>query len=136
MATISNNDIARAIYLVSKDKKNEELPDFYKNVIQFLFKKRLLTKSDDLLRKLEKVMNREENKILVKVSSTKKITEKIKKEVTELLKKKYEAREVILEEVLDQKLLGGIKLEVNNEIIDLSLRNKINKLQEHLIRKI
>ena len=37
-------------------------------------------------------------------------------------------------ENLNEKLLGGFKIEVNNELIDLTLKNKIYRLQEHLIR--
>ena len=42
----------------------------------------------------------------------------------------------IFKEVIDKNLIGGFKVEVNNEVIDVTLRNKISKLQEHLISQI
>lgn len=136
MATLSNNDIARAIYLVSKDKTHPELREINSKIIKFLARRRLLSKSPDILERLNKIINQEAGRIVVKVQSARKLKEEIKKELTIFLKKRYKAKEVVLKEELDEKLLGGIKIEINDEIIDLTAKNKIKKLQEHLTRKI
>lgn len=136
MATLSNNDIARAIYLVSKDKTHTELHDVNKKVVEFLARRRLLSKTPDILERLDKIINYESEKIVVKVSSVRKLKEELKKELIFFLKKRYRVKEVVLTETLDEKLLGGVRLEINDEIIDLTAKNKIKKLQEHLIRKI
>ncbi|PIP69006.1 F0F1 ATP synthase subunit delta, partial [Candidatus Nomurabacteria bacterium CG22_combo_CG10-13_8_21_14_all_32_8] len=62
--------------------------------------------------------------------------EELREELIFFLKERYKAKEIFLTEVLDEKLLGGMRIEVNDEIIDLTVKNKIKKLQEHLIRKI
>ncbi|OGI68483.1 ATP synthase F1 subunit delta [Candidatus Nomurabacteria bacterium RIFCSPHIGHO2_01_FULL_42_15] len=136
MTVISNNDIARAIYSGAKEKHGHELSLYQKNVVNFLFRKRLLSKAPEILSQLRKIINKEEGRIIAKVSSVEKLSHKIKEDLTHSLKKRYSAKEVILEEKLDEKLIGGIKLEVNNEVIDLSVKNKIGKLQEHLERNI
>ena len=136
MATISNNDIAQAIYLVSKDKTHPELHDLNKKVVEFLARRRLLSKTPDILERLDKIINYESEKIVVKVSSVRKLKEELKKELIFFLKKRYKVKEIILTEILNEKLLGGVRLEINDEIIDLTVKNKIKKLQEHLIRKI
>ncbi|MCX6751802.1 MAG: F0F1 ATP synthase subunit delta [Candidatus Nomurabacteria bacterium] len=136
MATLLNNDIARAIYLVSKDKTHTELHDVNKKVMEFLARRRLLSKTPDILERLDKIINYESEKIVVKVSSARKLKEELKKELIFFLKKRYKVKEVVLTETLDEKLLGGMRLEINDEIIDLTVKNKIKKLQEHLIRKI
>lgn len=136
MSTLSNNDIAQAIYLVSKDKTDIELNEINKKIVKFLFRRRFLTKSKDILERLNKIINNEEERIVAKVSSTLSLKEETKKELALFLKKHYEAKKVILEEAIDSKLLGGMRIEVDDEIIDLTVKNKIKKLQEHLIRKI
>ena len=136
MATLSNNDIARAIYLVSKEKTHAELHEVNNKVVKFLARRRLLSKSKDILERLDKIINYESGKIIVKIFSARKLTEEIKNELVTFLKKRYKIKEVVLTETLDEKLLGGIKIEINDEIIDLTAKNKIKKLQEHLIRKI
>ncbi len=136
MTTLSNNDIARAIYLVSKDKTHTELHDVNNKVIRFLARRRLLSKTGDILERLDKIINHENEKIVAKVLSVRKLREELKKELIFFLKKRYKVKEVILIETIDEKLLGGIRVEINDEIIDLTIKNKIKKLQEYLIRKI
>ena len=130
MTTISNNNIAEAIYLASKDAKEES--QFFHKVIQFLVEKRLLSKSKDILLHLDKIINSTEGKVAAKVSSQKKLNENTKKEITQALSKRYGGKTIILEESLDEKLLGGFKIEVGDEVMDLTIKNRIEKLQEYL----
>ena len=128
MKTLANNDIARAIHLYFKDSRHR-----YEKVVEFLYRQRLLSKSPEILSQLKKIINQEEGRVEAKVSSAKKMNHQIKVELEHFLKKRYSAREIIFEEYLDPGLLGGLKLEVNGEIIDLSFKNKIRQLQEFLI---
>lgn len=134
MSAISNNDIARAIYLLTKGKGHAEQVDISKKVTKFLFRKRLLSKAPQILSQLSKTINKEEGKIEVKVSSVEKLSHQTKLHLEQLLKKRYSAKEIILNESLDSRLIGGVRIEVNNEVIDLSIKNRIGKLQEYLTR--
>jgi F-type H+-transporting ATPase subunit delta len=136
MATLSNNDIARAIYLVSKDKTEIELREINTKIIEFLTRKRLISKVPGILEKLNKIINHEEEKLEVKISTKTKLKEEVKKELIFFLKERYKVKEIVLTERLDEKLIGGMKIEIGDEIIDLTVKNKIKKLEEHLIRKI
>ena len=133
MTIISNNNIARAIYLATEGKNDAEQSLIFPKVIQFLFRRRLLSKAPDILLHLNKIINGEEGRIVAKISSRDNLNEKIKRELAHALTKRYSAKEVVLSEVLDKKLLGGFKVEINDEVIDLTIKNKIGKLQEYLI---
>ncbi|MDP2789402.1 MAG: ATP synthase F1 subunit delta [bacterium] len=134
MANISHNDIAKAIYMSVKDKTGGQLATSLQDVVKFLARKRLLSKSPAILSSLEKIFNQEEKIIKAKVISVKKLHNETKTHLIHKLEKRYNAHKVFLEEFLDEKLLGGIRIEVEDEVIDLSMKNKINKLQEHLIK--
>lgn len=136
MNTVSNNNIARAIYLVFKGKENGEQSLISKKVVRFLAKKRLLFKAPDILLHLNKIVSEHEGKVTVKVSSAKRIDETTNKKLAEILIRRYKAKEIDFEENIDEKLLGGFKIEVNDEVIDLTIRNKIEKLQEYLTRPL
>jgi len=136
MATISNNDIARAIYLISKDKSHHEQADVFKKVVNFLSRKRLLSKASAILLQLRKIINENDSRMVVKVSSVEKLTHQNKTHLEHTLKKRYGVKEIVFEENLDKNLIGGIKIEVNDEIIDLSIKNRIRKLQEYLIKGV
>lgn len=134
MATNSNSRIAQAIYLVLKDKPFAEQQILFRKIAQFLYRKRLLSQSSEILSQLRKITNKEEGRTAVKVYTAKKMEERTKVSLLESLKKRYSAKEIVFEEILNEKLLGGIKLEVDDEVIDLTLKNKIKKLQEYLTK--
>ncbi len=135
MAIISNSNIARAIYLISRNKSRSEQVDISKKVVGFLFKKRLLSKAKDIILQLEKIINHEEDRIIAKVSSAEKLNHQTKTHLEHTLKKRYSAKEIVLVEKVDEELLGGLKVEINDEVIDFSIKNKIGKLQEYLTRE-
>jgi len=85
MTAISNNDIAQAIYLASKEKSHAEHSLFYPKVVEFLNKKRLLSKTPDILSRLSKIINEHEGRVVARVSSAEKINEKKHKELTTAL---------------------------------------------------
>lgn len=134
MAIISNTDIARAIYMTTKDKTGSHLVDSLKEVVKFLARKRLLSRTNNILSTLGKIVNQEAGIVKAKVSSARKLHHETKTNLTHKLEKHYQAKEVIFEEIIDEKLLGGMRVEVEDEVIDLTLKNKINQLQAHLIR--
>lgn len=134
MAILSYNNIANAIYLGLKDKKGDSLDSFIDNVVKFLYKKRLFSKTSIILNKLEDLINTEKGLLMVNVYTSKKLEENTKKELAFVLKNKYKKNSVIFTEIIDEKVIGGIKLETNNEIIDLTIFNKLKKLQAHLTR--
>ena len=94
----------------------------------------MLSKTSDILLHLSKIINKEEGRIVAKISSAKALDHKEKAKLEQALKKRYSSREIVFTESLDSKLLGGLKIEVNDEVIDLSIKNKIGKLQEYLTK--
>lgn len=134
MAILSYNNIANAIYLGLKDKKGDSLDSFIDNVVKFLYKKKLLSKTSIILEKLEDLLNTEKSLLLVNVYSSQKLEENTKKELALVLKNKYKKNSVVFTEIIDEKVIGGVKLEMNNEVIDLTIFNKLKKLQAHLTR--
>ena len=129
MTLISNKQIANAIYLSSRDKFDSI---FFKKVVEVLSRRRLMSKSEEILLQLEHIVNKEEGRIVATVESGRSISEQSKRELMKFLKKHYSAREIVWREVLDERLLGGWKIQVNDEVIDLSLKNKFNKLTAYL----
>jgi len=133
MATISINNLAHAIYESSLNKKDGELDIVTKNAIDLISKKHLISKSKEILNTLEKIIDKKEGVVRVKISSNKKIDKKITDEIEDFIKKKYKAKNAVLEFEINEKLLGGIKIQVGDEIIDTTLKNKIKKLENYLI---
>lgn len=133
MATISTNNLARAIYESSVGKKGEELDFVVKNTVKLMKDKHLLGKSKEILKKLERIVDKNEESIKVKISARNKLDKYARGEVENFIKERYKVKNVEIEEVLNEKLLGGMKLEVGDEVVDLTLKNKIHRLKNYLI---
>lgn len=134
MATISNNDIAKAIYFSLKEKSAGEMPKATKEVVRFLSKRKLISKAPQILDTLERISNKAEDRVVASITVAEALKPELKKNITEALTKRYKVKEVKLEESLDQRLIGGFKIRVEDEVIDLSLKKKIKTLSENLIR--
>ena len=133
MATISTNNIARAIYESSLGKDGAELDVVTRNAVALISQKHLMSKSGEILTELQKILDKSEGIVRAKISSREKIDKKIVDEIEDLIKKRYKAKNTILEFQIDESLLGGIKIETGDEIIDTTLKNKIRKLENYLI---
>lgn len=134
MASISIKNLASAIYESSLDKKGGDLDAILNKSVVFMRDKNLIGKKKEVLKELEKIINIEEGIVNAKVSSSSKLNASQEKEINDFIKSKYKAKEVHLELYEDQKLLGGIRIEIDNDIIDTTLSNKIHQLQDYLIK--
>jgi F-type H+-transporting ATPase subunit delta len=132
---MKTRDVAQAIYLATKDKTSGEISAVVKEVTVFLARKRLLSKSPEILANLEEIINKAEGRMVVHIKSVAKITEETKKEITAMLKKHYQAHEFVFRESIDSTLLGGVRIEIGNDVIDLSTKNKIGQLKDYLEAK-
>lgn len=133
MATVSIKNLTSAIYESSKGKEGVELDALMKDCTKLIASKHLLDKSEQILSTLEQIIDKDIGVVRAKIFSKTKITPKMKEEIEDFIKKRFSAKEIILELKEDHNLLGGIKLEIGDEIIDTTLRNRLDKLQNYLI---
>lgn len=133
MASLSVKNIARAIYESSYDKEGASLSDVIEKSAIWIRDKNLISKKEEILKALEDIINKEEGIIKAKVTVKNKLSKEEEDEIKDFIKKKYKAKEITLEIKEEEKLLGGIKIEVGNDIIDTTLQNKLHQLQNYLI---
>ena len=130
----SSKILAKAIYESTKGKSGAELSQAIDNSISFMDKNQLLGKKKEILAHLEKIIDKDENVLRAKVKSANTLSQKTLEELGENLKKKYKAKGVEIDSMVDEKLIDGFKIEVNDEIIDFTLSHKLHRLQEYLIK--
>lgn len=133
MAKISIKNLSNAIYESSVGKTEVEIDNLIKNIIKLIHNKKLINKSEEIIKHLEQIINKSNNITKIKILSKDKLDKNIIDEIKDFIKKKYNVKEIEFEFMIDQKLLGGFKIEINNEIIDATLKSKIRKLEDHLI---
>lgn len=130
----STKNLAEAIYQNAKGKNGPELSVTLANVVEFMDKHQLLGKSKEILSQLEKIIDKDEKVLRAKVTSSTVLSKKMLEELEENLKKRYKAKDVEIDTKEDLDLINGMKIEANDEIIDLTLRARLHQLQTHLIK--
>ena len=133
MANISTKNIAQALYEATYEKSGKELEEVISGAMKFLSEKRLLGKSKEILNNLEILIDKREGITRAVVTSKEKLRKSERDEIEELLRKRYKVKDVLMSEVEDKNILGGIKIEVGDEVVDLSLRSSMNQLQNYLL---
>lgn len=133
MAKISIKNLAEALYESSLGKEGADLDSILKKSVIFMRDKNLIGKKKEILESLEQIINKKEEIIKAKVTTSEKLKTEAHKEIEDFIKKKYKAKEVYIEIIENPKILGGIKIEIGDDIIDTTLLNKIHQLQNYLI---
>lgn len=133
MTSLPLKRIVEVIYALTQGKAGRDLDESVKNIVQFLSRKRLLAKAPKILNLLSDYVNKQEKTVAVKVTYHKVPTAEKIKEIEELLKKRYQTERVLLDIRVDKNVFGGLKIEGVGEVIDLTLKNKLKLLQNHLI---
>jgi F-type H+-transporting ATPase subunit delta len=134
MVSILTKNIAQAIYESSCNKEGALLDVAIMDSATFLKKKNLLGKKEEILKALEDMINKEEGIIKARVTTKSQIEKELEKGIEDFIREKYKAKEVILELKTNKDVLGGIKIEIGDEIIDTTLSSKIHQLQDYLIK--
>jgi len=132
MATLSTKNIAYALYEATKDKQGKDLETALSNGVAFLANKHLLSRTSEILRELEKIIDEKEGVVRARVETSRKLTKGMEAELEKEIKERYKAKEVHLDTAENRTLLGGLKIQVGDEVIDLTLSHKLAQLQNHL----
>ncbi|MEO8637622.1 MAG: ATP synthase F1 subunit delta [Candidatus Taylorbacteria bacterium] len=131
---LSPKNVAQAIYESAKGKSGEELDHALFNARNFLSINNLISKSSEILHFIQKFEDEDTGVVRAKVASSVALSQKMSHELEEVLKKRYGAEHILLDLEEDPSLLGGLKIEAEDEVIDLSIKNKMSQLSNYLLQ--
>ncbi|MBU6390224.1 ATP synthase F1 subunit delta [Patescibacteria group bacterium] len=134
MKKLSPHEVGSAIYAAAKGKLGAELEHILQNAAAFIAQKNLLSKSEEILSHVEKAREKDENIVRAKVTSPHQLSEHAEREIKHALKERFKAREIALDIAKDPALLGGVRIETRDEVIDLSFLNKLKQLHNYLLK--
>jgi F-type H+-transporting ATPase subunit delta len=132
MINYSSKIYAKALLYLFKEKKlNLET---LRNFLKILIKNNQLKILSRIFQEFEKLYKRDFKILEVNISTPQKISKKefsfLKKEI----KKKYRPAKISFNEIIKENLIGGLKVEIEDEIIDASLKNFLFKLEKSLVK--
>ena len=87
---------------------------------------------DEVYRLFNDMVLEDKNTTIAEVETAFALTDTQKSDIAKSLSKKYD-KKIEIHEVINERLLAGIKISVNNEVTDYSVRNKLNLMKEQII---
>lgn len=114
---------AKALYDSLKETKDSDL--VFKNFYTILLRNNDLKIINKIIEKIEEIDKEERGVVEVEVTSTKEID---KQKIRNIIGEKAE-----IQQKIDPTLIAGLKIQINDLLIDGSLKAKLNKLRQSLI---
>lgn len=133
MNKLSSKNLAQTIYQMTLGKTDQDLDNILSDIVKFLHRKRMISKSSEILKKLDKIINQKEGILEIKIICKKSPPQNVLDKLSEILRKKYQTQKILLQVEEREDVLGGMKIEIEDEIIDLTFKNRLNQLQNYLI---
>ena len=130
---ISTPQYAQALYELTKDKPESEVSVVISKFVKDLKRKGLLNKADEIVKRFTEIYNKENGIVSARVFIDREFGDDIIEEIAKAIKERYKAEEVELAIIVDEKLKGGVKIVVGEEILDNSVVGKLGKLRKALV---
>jgi F-type H+-transporting ATPase subunit delta len=134
MAKLDIKNVAEALYEATEGQSPEEQKKVIRGALLLLKKNGQLSDANALVERFTALYDEKNEIARAHISSRKKLTDKDIHEIQAMIKEKHGAKEVIIDEVEDESLLGGVKIKVGDTLYDSTLKKRLEDLQENLLK--
>lgn len=132
---ITSKQYAQTLYDFTDGQSQSEIEKSVADFARHIYKNRKLKLAEKIIEQFGKIYNKEKNIIEAEVVSRQKLDEAFVKKVKHYIKEKYQAKEVVLKNIIDESVKGGMIVKVGDEVIDNSVRERLNELKNILVNQ-
>jgi len=97
--------------------------------VPLLAQKRLLGKEKQIIKEYRKQYNKKYGIVEATITLAKPLSAELQTELSQALKIKHDAKEVILLEKIDPTIIGGMRIQVEDMVYDTSIKNTLHQLE-------
>ena len=134
MAKISTKQFAELLLEITQEKSQKDLPKILDSYMKLLQKNKALSRINLIIKKFTELHNKTTNTVDVKIYSKEKISEENEQAISNKFKKLFNTDNILINNILDKTISGGVKITTKDIVIDLTLDNKVNQLKNYLIK--
>ena len=127
--TINQEDLLKAINTIVE---NNKLNTLFKNFLNFLIKKRRFFFIERILKSFIETCSRKRGELKAELRSAKNLSSDEITKITELLTKNFNSK-IRLNYKYDESLIGGLVIQVGSTMIDNSIKNKLQQIENTMI---
>ena len=127
--TINQEDLLKVINKISENYKFETL---FKKFLNFLIQKRRFFYVENILKSFIETCSRKRGEIKAELRSAKNLSNDEITEIKELLTKNFSSK-INLDYKYDESLIGGLIVQVGSTMVDTSIKNKLQQIENRMI---
>ena len=127
--TTSQEDLLKVIHTISENNKFESL---FKNFLSFLIQKRRFFFIERILKSFIEICSRKRGELKAELKSAKELSNEEIKKITEELTKNFSSK-IKLNYKHDESLIGGLVVQVGSTMVDTSIKNKLQQIENRMI---
>ena len=127
--TISKDTLTN---IINKISENSKLDILFKNFLGFLITKRRFFFVENILNKFNEICSEKRGELKAKIKSAKELSQIEIDKITEELSKNFKSK-IKLDYKYDQSLIGGLVVQVGTTMIDTSIKNKLQLIENSMI---
>ena len=127
--TTSQEDLLKVINTISENNKFESL---FKNFLSFLIQKRRFFFIERILKSFIEICSRKRGELKAELKSAKQLSNEEIAKITEELTKNFSSK-IKLNYKYDKSLIGGLVVQVGSTMVDTSIKNKLQQIENRMI---
>ena len=127
--TINQEDLLKAINTIVE---NNKLNALFKNFLNFLIQKRRFFFIESILESFIETCSIKRGELKAELKSAKNLSNDEITKITELLTKNFNSK-IRLNYKYDESLIGGLVIQVGSTMIDNSIKNKLQQIENKMI---
>lgn len=130
MKKISAKKYARVLYEATKDLDKEAASKALHNFVKVLARNRHLKLANKILEEFNIYSNQQQDIVEAEVTVARALSASAKAELTKKLKQQQSVKLVVLKEIVDKNLIGGMVIKINDTVLNASIRNQLILLKQ------
>ena len=124
---------AKTLWEITEGKSENEIQESISGFLRILIKNGDMKLKNAVMKRFSEIYNMKNGIVEAEVISKEKINDQTVEKLTEMLKEKYGAKEVVIKSRIDESVKGGIIIRVGDDLMDGSIRKQLDKLKSKLI---
>ena len=129
---ISAKQFAQTLYDLTDGKSKPEIEHSVADFARHMEKERKIKLAGKVIEQFGKIYNEKNGIVEAEVVTAEKISEALEKKVKNYIEKKYSAKKVIVKNIIDPKIKGGMIVRVGDEVVDGSIAGRLGELKKLL----
>ncbi len=134
MKCFKTTDLAETLLQSTEGKTHAEIEKIIQSFAKLLMKNGQAGNLNRIIGRYEELYAKKHNILNISVSTVAELGKDDIENLEQELKKKYKADKVAVNEIIDQRNIGGMKIKIGDIVYDYTLAGRLKQLQTQLVK--